>query len=68
MSLGQTIGQTIVSVICYNQLTREKLGRYIWREGYQIWHLATNEYSNATSARDMFQPTDEFGAIWRESY
>ena len=32
----------------------------IWRQGYQIWYLATNEYSNAMSARYMFQPTYEF--------
>ena len=26
----------------------------------QICYLATNEYSNAMSVRDMFEPTDEF--------
>ena len=37
-----------------------KIGK-IWREGYQIWYFATNEYSNVMrSARDMFQPAYEF--------
>ena len=32
----------------------------IWREGYQIRYFETNEYSNATGARNMFQGTYEF--------
>ena len=29
----------------------------IWRQGYQVWYLATKEYSNTMSARYMFQPS-----------
>ena len=32
----------------------------VWIEGYHKWCLATNEYSNPKSTRDMFQPTYEF--------